>query len=76
MVMIHLHSKFHMPVSSGSLVVAMKPKTKLDLVQNYCHTRTSFHYHILSVASVASTSQLRASAIVVITDGRKLIIPL
>jgi hypothetical protein len=28
--MIHLHTKFHVPNSSGSSIIAMKPKDKED----------------------------------------------
>jgi len=42
MVMICVHTRFHLPCSNGSLVIAIKPKTKY---------KTSCSYHVIVLHS-------------------------
>jgi hypothetical protein len=77
--MFSILTKFHMPSSSGSLVITMKPRTELNyrtaaMFYSYClkvYFHTSLQDLNLNVASTAKTSQVRGTSTVLIIGNLK-----
>jgi hypothetical protein len=70
-----LHAKCHMPSSSDCLVTATKREANCEFLQPpyyYLASHKKYQNHILRDASVAPTSEIHATAILVLLKARNL----